>query len=118
MTRREQRKIASPSPALAELLRRHRGLLAEEAGEVGGIGEAEVVGDLVDRLHGEDELALGFREHALADEAGEPAQQNARSDERGRALPVGSAGRLAQGAVTRSYQASMWAAIPSSTTGP
>ena len=58
----------SPSPPLAELVRRRAGLLAEEAGEVGRIGEGEIVGDLVDRLAGEYELALGLGEHALADQ--------------------------------------------------
>ncbi len=44
------------------------GLLAEEAGKVGGIGEGKIVGDLVDRFAGEDELALRFGEHAVADQ--------------------------------------------------
>jgi hypothetical protein len=35
---------------------------------VRGVREGEVVGDLVDRLVGEDELALRLGQHALADE--------------------------------------------------
>src|ERR1043166_1534096 len=58
----------SPATARAESLRGHGSVLAEETGEVGGIGEAEVVGNLGDRLVGEYELALGLGEHALADE--------------------------------------------------
>ena len=56
------------APALAKRLRRHAGLLAEEAREVGRVGEGQIVGDLVDRLSGEHELALGLGQHALADE--------------------------------------------------
>src|SRR3954466_15410399 len=59
---------ALPAARLPELGRRGAGLLAEKPGEVGGIGECEIVGDLVNRLAGEHELALGFGEHALADE--------------------------------------------------
>src|SRR5215475_9134068 len=61
-------RLRLPSPCRAELVRRGPGLLAEKAGEVGRIGEGEIVGDLVDRLAGEHELALGFGEHALADQ--------------------------------------------------
>src|ERR1700750_2966435 len=57
-----------PSARRPELVRRGAGLLAEEPGEVGGIGECEIVGDLVNRLTVKHELALGFGEHALADE--------------------------------------------------
>src|SRR3954466_4873862 len=59
---------ALPAARLPELVRRGAGLLTEEPGEMGGIGECEIVGDLVNRLTGEYELALGFGEHALADE--------------------------------------------------
>src|ERR1700750_2649046 len=58
-----------PSARRPELVRRGAGLLAEEPGEVGGIGECEIVGDLVNRLTGEHELALGFREPAPPDAA-------------------------------------------------
>ena len=60
--------ISSPSPLIAEFVRRRSGLLAEKAREVRRIGESELFGNLVDRLRGENELALGFGEHALADE--------------------------------------------------
>src|SRR5674476_468626 len=54
--------------AFAERLRRHAGLLAEKSREVRRIGECEIIGDLVNRLIGEHELALGFGQHALADQ--------------------------------------------------
>src|SRR5665213_2923518 len=54
--------------SLAECLRRHAGLFAEKSGEVRGIGKSQIIGNLVDRLSGKHELALGFREHALADQ--------------------------------------------------
>src|SRR6266853_3674218 len=57
-----------PAALLAERLRRGAGLLAEEAGEMRGVREGEIVGDLVDRRVGEDELALRLGQHALADE--------------------------------------------------
>ena len=49
-------------------MRRGSGLLAEKTREVRRIGESKFFGDVVDRLRGEDELALGFGEHALANE--------------------------------------------------
>src|SRR5262249_36987819 len=61
-------RLRLPSPCRAELVRRGPGLLAEKAGEVGWIREGKIVSDLVDRLAGEYELALGFGEHALADQ--------------------------------------------------
>src|SRR5665213_805730 len=54
--------------SLAECLRRHAGLFAEKSREVRGIGKSQIVGNLVDRLRGKHELALGFRKHALADQ--------------------------------------------------
>src|ERR1700686_719006 len=51
-----------------EGLRRGSGLLAEETREVRRIGKGEIVGDLADRKIGEDELALRFRQNALADQ--------------------------------------------------
>src|SRR5262249_40653996 len=66
--RRPLSVLPLPSPRRAELVRRGPGLLAEKAGEVGRIGESKIVGDLVDRLAGEHQLALGFGEHALADQ--------------------------------------------------
>src|SRR5690349_1724714 len=53
---------------LAERLRRRPRLLAEEAGEMRRVGEGEIVGDLVNGLGREDELALGLSEDALADQ--------------------------------------------------
>ena len=35
---------------------------------MGRIGERQFLGDVVDRLRGEDQLALGLGEHALADQ--------------------------------------------------
>src|SRR6516165_6133967 len=61
-------RFALPSPCRSKFVRRGPRLLAEKAGEVGRIGEREIVGDLVDRLAGEYKLALGFGEHALADQ--------------------------------------------------
>src|SRR6266566_890038 len=54
---------ARPSPAalVAERLRRGAGVLAKKAGEMRGVGESEVVGDLVDRLVGEHKLTLPWR---------------------------------------------------------
>src|ERR1700689_3182785 len=52
----------------AKLVRRGAGLLAEEAGEVGRVGEGQLLGDVVDRLRGEDQLPLGLGEDALADQ--------------------------------------------------
>src|SRR5580692_6430241 len=52
----------------AEFVRRGAGLLAEEAGEVRRVGEGQLLGNVVDRLGGEDQLALGFGEDALADQ--------------------------------------------------
>src|SRR3974390_22166 len=52
----------------AEGLRRRAGLLAEEARKMRGIGEREIIGDLVDLLAGENELAFGLGQHALADQ--------------------------------------------------
>src|SRR5262249_55851297 len=63
-----RQRFRLPSPCRAELVRRGPGLLAEKAGEVGWIREGKIVSDLVDRLAGEHQLALGFGEHALADQ--------------------------------------------------
>src|SRR5580658_8252033 len=52
----------------AEVVRRGAGLLAEEAGEMRRVGEGQLLGNVVDRLGGEDQLALGFGEDALADQ--------------------------------------------------
>ncbi len=60
--------MPSPTALRAKFVRRGAGLLAEEAREVGRIGEGQFFGDVVDRLRGEDELALGFGEDALADQ--------------------------------------------------
>jgi hypothetical protein len=49
-------------------MRRGAGLLPEKAREMRRVGERQVIGDLVDRLGGEHELALGFGQHALADQ--------------------------------------------------
>ena len=57
-----------PAPPTTKRLRRRAGLAAEEAGKVRGVGERQVVGDLLDRLVGENELALGFGQDALADQ--------------------------------------------------
>ena len=57
-----------PAARGAKFVRRGPGLLAEKTGEVRGVGEGEIVGDLVDGLAGEHELTLGFGEHALADQ--------------------------------------------------
>src|ERR1700730_11751439 len=38
----------------AEFVRRGAGLLAEETGEVGRVGKRQLLGDVVDRLRGED----------------------------------------------------------------
>ena len=60
--------IRSAAALRAKLVRRGAGLLAEEAGEMGRVGEGQFVGDVVDRLRGEDQLALGLGEDALADQ--------------------------------------------------
>ena len=49
-------------------MRRRAGLLAEKAREVGRVGEGQFFGNVVDRLRGENQLALGFGEDALADQ--------------------------------------------------
>ncbi len=49
-------------------MRCHFRVLAEKAGEVRGIGEGKIFGNLMDRVRAEYELPLGFREHTLADE--------------------------------------------------
>src|SRR5450759_5955065 len=54
--------------AFTKGLRRHAGLLAEKSGEVRRIGKRQIVGNLVDRLIGEHQLALGFGQYALADQ--------------------------------------------------
>ena len=54
--------------SLAEGLRRHAGLLAEKSREVRRVGKRQVVGNLVDRLAGKHQLALGFGQYALADQ--------------------------------------------------
>ena len=56
----------SPSPLLAKFVRCGAGLLAEESGEMRRIGEGKLLGDVVDRLRGKNELTLGLAEHALA----------------------------------------------------
>ena len=43
-------------------------MLAEESGKVRGIGKRQLLRDVLDRLRGENELALGFGQHALADQ--------------------------------------------------
>src|SRR5215831_9510852 len=58
----------SAAALLAKRLRGNAGLLPEKAGEVRGVREGEIVGDLVDRLIGEDQLAFRLGQHALADE--------------------------------------------------
>src|SRR5579862_4645961 len=65
MSRASKRSAAALG---AEFVRRGAGLLAEEAGEVRRVGEGQLLGDVVDRLRGEDQLALGFGQHALADQ--------------------------------------------------
>src|SRR3984957_15973351 len=59
---------ASPAALRAKFVRRGAGLLAEKPCEVGRIGKRQFLGNVVDRLRGEDELALGFGEDALADQ--------------------------------------------------
>jgi len=44
------------------------GVLAEETGKVRGIGKTELLGDLLDRLRGENQLSLGLGEQALTDQ--------------------------------------------------
>src|SRR4249920_1939277 len=58
---------SAPAP-LAKRLRCHSRLLAEKPGEVRWVRKGEVVGDLVDRLVREHELALGFSQDALTDQ--------------------------------------------------
>src|SRR6266567_5853675 len=62
------RRAVSSSAALAERLRRRAGLLPKETREVRRVGKAQVVRNFVDRLAGEHQGALGFGQHALANE--------------------------------------------------
>ena len=55
----------SPSPLLAKFVRCRAGLLAEEPGEMRWIGECKLLGDVVDRLRGKNELTFGLAKHAL-----------------------------------------------------
>src|SRR5580693_4736804 len=61
-------KIVSAAALIAKFMRGGAGRFAEEAGEVGRVGEGELLRDFLDRLSGEDECALGLGEHALTDE--------------------------------------------------
>ena len=56
------------TPPVAKLVRRGAGLLAEKAREMRGIGKGQFLGNVLDRLRREDELAFGFGEQALADQ--------------------------------------------------
>src|ERR1700688_2306905 len=76
-SRSDSKAIAIPAPIkavttstalIAEFVRRRAGLFAKKSREVRRIGKPKLVGNVVDRLRGEDELALGFGEHALADQ--------------------------------------------------
>jgi len=56
----------SPSPLLAEFVRCRAGLLAEESREMRRIRKCKLLGNVVDRLRGKNELTFGLAEHALA----------------------------------------------------
>src|SRR4051794_5816285 len=57
-----------PAARSPELMRRGAGLFAEESGKVRGVREGKAISNLVDRLAGEDELALRLGQHAMADQ--------------------------------------------------
>src|ERR1700733_9455485 len=61
------RLLETSARLVAEFVRRRSGLLAEEPREMRRIGEGELLGNVVDRPRGEDQLALGFGQHALTD---------------------------------------------------
>ena len=70
----------SAASLFAEFVRCRTGLFAEEPREMRRIGERELLGNVVDWLRGEHKLALGFAQHALADQMS--------SSDAGRALDV------------------------------
>jgi hypothetical protein len=63
-----RRPAALPASALPKRLRRHARLLAEEAREVRRVGKAQFECDLVDRLAGKHQRALGLGQYTLADQ--------------------------------------------------
>src|ERR1700675_3137265 len=61
------RLLETSARLVAEFVWRRSGLLAEEPREMRRIGEGELLGNVMDRLRGEAQLALGFGQHALTD---------------------------------------------------
>ena len=57
-----------PSSGVPVRLRRHAGVFAEEAVEVGGVDEAQLEGNLLDRLAARGEQLLGVHDQEVVDE--------------------------------------------------